>query len=138
MGKKKVRERGMDGVNLFRCESRLSRCTAVREHVLHGYVLCQRQCAFVWWPYATLFAFIFLLYNRYIHSSFDIHSQTFEHTLMPISMSPWLRGRNLHGVPSRDSNSGLPYSKPAYYHLSHAAPPTLHPKPRCTLSHAAP
>jgi hypothetical protein len=47
MGKKKVRERGMDGVNLFRCESRLSRCTAVREHVLHGYVLCQQQCAFV-------------------------------------------------------------------------------------------
>ncbi len=30
----------------------------------------------VWWPNATLFAIIFFLYSRYIHTSF-IHSQTF-------------------------------------------------------------
>ncbi len=31
-------------------------------------------------------------------------------------------GWNLHGVPSRDSNSGLPYIKPMCYQLSHTAP----------------
>ncbi len=64
----------------------------------------------VWWPYATLFAFIFLLCDRYIHTSF-IHSYTFAEA-------------HLHfftAVTSRDSNSGLPYSKPARYQLSHAA-----------------
>jgi hypothetical protein len=34
-----------------------------------------------------------------------------------------LIGRNLHGVPSRDSNPGLPYSKPAHYRLSYTVPP---------------
>jgi hypothetical protein len=29
--------------------------------------------------------------------------------------------KNLHEVPSRESNSGLPYSKPTRYQLSHAA-----------------
>ncbi len=47
-----------------------------------------------------------------------------------------LSGWILHGVPSRDSNSGLPYSKPARYQLSHTALywATLHPE----LSHTAP
>ncbi len=36
---------------------------------------------------------------------------------------------NLPGVPSRDSNSGMPYSRPAHYQLSYAAP---------LLSYAAP
>ncbi len=36
-----------------------------------------------------------------------------------------------HGFPRRDSNSGLPYSKPVHYHLNHAAPL---PEPHCTLS----
>ncbi len=31
-------------------------------------------------------------------------------------------GKNLPGVPSRDLNSGLPYSRPAHYQLSCAAP----------------
>ncbi len=30
--------------------------------------------------------------------------------------------KSLPVVPSRESNSGLPYSKPTYYQLSHAAP----------------
>ncbi len=33
-----------------------------------------------------------------------------------------LSGRHLPGVPSRDSNSGPPYSEPTCYQLSHAAP----------------
>jgi hypothetical protein len=41
-----------------------------------------------------------------------------------------LSGDDLPVVPSRESNSGLPYSKPTRYQLSHAAP--------SQLSHAAP
>ncbi len=29
---------------------------------------------------------------------------------------------NLHGVPSRESNSGLPYSNPTHFQMSYAAP----------------
>ncbi len=32
-------------------------------------LICLAIFFLVWWPYATLFAFIFLLYNRYIHTS---------------------------------------------------------------------
>ncbi len=56
----------------------------------------------VWWPYATLFAFIFLFVQE-IHSYF-IYS--------------WIL---IHGVPSPRLELG-PYSKPANYQLSHAAP----------------
>jgi hypothetical protein len=73
--------------------------------------------------------FFFIQYRRYIHTI--IHSSFINIRWGP---SPYLHscrlsGRNLHGVPSRDSNPGLPYSKPARYQLSHAAP---------KLSHAAP
>ncbi len=69
------------------------------------------------------FALIFLLYNRYIHTSFI-------HSFINICWgpSPYLHScrlsdlwANLHGVPSRDSNSSLPFSKPAHYQLCHAA-----------------
>ncbi len=46
------------------------------------------------------------------------------HSPRPLSFSTLhvsLRGKNLPGVPSRDLNSGLPYSRPAHYQLSHAA-----------------
>jgi hypothetical protein len=47
-----------------------------------------------------------------------------------------LRGINLPGVRSRETNSGLPYSRPAHYQLSYAAHLT---ELRCTLpSYAAP
>jgi hypothetical protein len=36
-----------------------------------------------------------------------------------------LSRKNLPGVPSRDLNSGLPYSRPARYQLSYAAPYTV-------------
>ncbi len=64
----------------------------------------------VWWPYANLFAFIFLLYNRYIHSFTNIRwGQS------PYLHSCRLSAQNHHGEPSRDSNSGKP------------AVPRLHP-----------
>jgi hypothetical protein len=65
------------------------------------------------------FCIYFSLYSRYIHTSF-IHKHS--RRLFSISSqlsalwaeSPW--------VPSRDSNSGLPYSKTARNQLSHTAP----------------
>ena len=41
---------------------------------------------------------------------------------MPLSLLLSLSRKNLPGVPSRDSNSGLPCSRPACYQLSYAAP----------------
>jgi hypothetical protein len=65
--------------------------------------------------------------------------QSFTHNIRwgpsPYLHSCRLSGRNLPGVPSRDSNSGLPYSKPPHYQLSCAAPywAALHPTElRCT------
>jgi hypothetical protein len=64
---------------------------------------------------------------------------TFIHTIIhhdirrgpsPYLDSCQLSGRNLHWVPSRDLNLGPPYSKPAHYHLSYAAPSEL----CCTLN----
>jgi hypothetical protein len=39
------------------------------------------------------------------------------HTLIASKLS----GKNLHGVPIRELNPGLPYSKPTYCQLSYAA-----------------
>ncbi len=66
---------------------------------------------------------------------FTIHTfiQSFIHNIRwgpyPYLHSCRLGGWNLHGVLSGDSNSGVPYSKPAHYHLSSAAPywAVLHP-----------
>ncbi len=70
--------------------------------------------------------------------STNIHSITFIQHILP---SPFaevplhhliacqLSGKNLPVVASRESNSGLPYSKPTYYQLSYSAP---------WLSYAAP
>jgi hypothetical protein len=66
----------------------------------------------VWWPYAIPFAFIF-----FHAGGIFIHLYTFIHNYSPSPISIFLHcfrlsGRNLHGVPSRDSN---PASKPAHY-----------------------
>jgi hypothetical protein len=75
-----------------------------------------------------LFLFIFhILLHTYIHLI------TFIHYIYPspfaiaitISISSSRVssvGENLPVVPSRESNSGLPYSKPTRYQLCHAAP----------------
>jgi hypothetical protein len=80
----------------------------------------------------ALFLFIFhIFYNiQYKHSFNHIHHIHTIHLSVAIrwglSPSPHrskLSGKNLPVVPSRESNSGLPYSKPTLYQLSHAAPP---------------
>ncbi len=63
----------------------------------------------VWWQ-LPLFLFIFSFTDTYIH--------TYISSLVSLSR------KNLPGVPSRDLNLGLPYSRPARYQLSYAAPYT--------------
>jgi hypothetical protein len=55
--------------------------------------------------------------HSYIHSLI-----TFEEALLHLHLFSRLSEWNLPGVPSRDSNSGLHYCKPAHCHLSYAAP----------------
>ena len=87
----------------------------------------------IWWHNATLFVY-FSYFITYIHSFIQSHScNTFihRHLLRPLSISSSLVcsvGKHLPVVPRRESTSGLPYSKPTRYQLSHAAP----------LSHTAP
>ncbi len=76
-----------------------------------------------------LFLFFFLhIFITYIHSFIQSHSyNTFihSHSLRPLSISSSLLcsvGKHLPVVPSRESNSGLPYSKLTRYQLSHATP----------------
>ncbi len=90
----------------------------------------------VWWHDATLFVYFSYFFITYIHSFSQSHSfNTFihRHSLRPLSISSSLVcsvGKHLPVVPRRESTSGLPYSKPTRYQLSHAAP--------YQLSHAAP
>ncbi len=73
--------------------------------------------------------FFFICYNMHtVHAFIQSHSyNTFirHHSPGLLSISSSLVGsvgKNLPLVPSRESNSGLPYSKPTRYQLSHAAP----------------
>ncbi len=62
--------------------------------------------------------FLFCTIDTFIrHSFINIRWGPF-----PCLHSCRLCGRNLHWVPSRDSNSGLLYRQPAYCQLSHATP----------------
>jgi hypothetical protein len=66
------------------------------------------------------------IYNH-IHT---VNSSTFiRRGFSPFLHCLLLRGKNLPGVPSRDSNSGLPYRRPAYQQ-SFAAPPYIWPLSR--------
>jgi hypothetical protein len=76
-----------------------------------------------------LFFVYFLYFMTYIHSFNHIHPSSFAEVSLHIFIAGKLSGKNLPVVLSRESNSGLPYSKPTRYQLSHAAP---------YLSHAAP
>jgi hypothetical protein len=84
----------------------------------------------VWWQDATLFVyFSYILYiHKFIQSQF-IHPSPFAEASLHFFIACMLSGEDLPVVPSRESNSGLPYSKPTRCQLSHAAP---------LLSHAAP
>ncbi len=64
----------------------------------------------VWWSYATLFVFIYLYtIDTFIHHSFI----NIRWGLSPYLHSCRLSGWILHGVPSRDLNSGLTASQRA-------------------------
>jgi hypothetical protein len=80
----------------------------------------------VWWRDATLF--VYFSYFYYVHT-FINHIHT-AHMSVAIrrGLSPSLhrfeaQWESLLVVLSRESNSGLPYSKPTLYQLSNAAPP---------------
>jgi hypothetical protein len=66
----------------------------------------------VWWQDATPFVY-FLFYNRhsFIQSQY-IHPSPFAEASLHILIACVLSGENFPVVPSRESNSGLPYSKP--------------------------
>jgi hypothetical protein len=67
-----------------------------------------------------LFLFIFhSFYNR--HSYNHNHPSPFAEASLHFLIACMLSGKDLPVVPSRESNSGLPYSKPTRYQLSHAA-----------------
>ncbi len=80
-----------------------------------------------------------IIAKKYVFVFRNIPVRLFTHNIRwgpsPYLHSCRLSGRNLPGLPSRDSNSGLPYSKPAHNQLSCAAPSwaALHPTElRCT------
>jgi hypothetical protein len=64
-----------------------------------------------------LFLFILTLIEKTYNS--DIYYSDRTTLVVFIAFARW---RTSSGVPSRDSNWGLPYSKPTHYCLSHAAP----------------
>ncbi len=73
-----------------------------------------------------LFLFIFhILYNihTFIQSFIQyIYPSPFAGASLHLLIAWKLSGKTLPVVPSRESNSGLSYSKPTRYQLSHAAP----------------
>jgi hypothetical protein len=73
---------------------------------------------------------IFIIFNNHSHSTI-IHSFILHHSPRPVFLYPHRffaqQEKNLHEVPSRELNSGLPYSKPTRYnwatpHLNWATP----------------
>ncbi len=86
-----------------------------------------------------LFLLICIFYNTYIYSITFIqyiHPSPFAKVPFHLLIAGQLSGKNLLGAPSRESNPGLPYSKPTHYQLSYPTPSlscahpywaTLHP-----------
>jgi hypothetical protein len=63
---------------------------------------------------------VFLSYIQYIHTF--LHPETFAKAPLHSIIAEQLSGRHLRGMPSRDTNSGPPYSKPTSYQLRLPAP----------------
>ncbi len=90
--------------------------TLVLPGFLYRSLLAEKRCfqnifLKVWWPYATLFAFIFLLYKRCHHSSFipsQILAEAHLHFLTAVVR--WAEIRTLASL-----------NKPAHYQLSQNA-----------------
>ncbi len=100
--------------------------------------LCSANVFFIC-PGVILCYLAVIIAKKYVFVFRNIPVRLFTHNIRwgpsPYLYSCRLSGRNLPGLPSRDSNSGLPYSKPAHYQLSCAAPSwaALHPTElRCT------
>jgi hypothetical protein len=73
--------------------------------------LCAEESKKVWWQWQdATFLFIFHIYN--IHSFNHIHSIHFSVAILHLLIACKLSGKNLPVMLSRESNSGLPYSKP--------------------------
>jgi hypothetical protein len=72
--------------------------------------VCHSFCLFLY----------FITFIQYNHPITFI--QYIRRGLSPSPHRLWLSGKDLPVVPSRESNSGLPSSKPTRYQLSHAAP----------------
>jgi hypothetical protein len=75
-----------------------------------------------------LFLFILSFTVTYIHNyirTINTLIHLHHRGLSPFSSLLSLSGKNLSGVPSRDLNPGLPYSRPARYQLSSAAPKNI-------------
>ncbi len=71
-----------------------------------------------------------LFFWRFFSPSYSyIRPSPFAEVPLHLLIAGQLSGKNLPGLPSRESNSGMPCSKPTHYHLSYAAP---------FLSYAAP
>ena len=75
---------------------------------------------------ATLFIY-FVIFNtcipNHIHTMISyIHPSPFAGASLHFLIALVLSGEKPPVVPSRESNSGLPSSKPTRYQLSHAAP----------------
>ncbi len=92
----------------------------------------------VWWQDATLFCLFSYFFNihTFIQSQY-IHPLPFAEASLHFFIACMLSGDNLPVVPSRESNSGLPYSKPTRCKLSHAAPywaTPHHSEPRRTIT----
>jgi hypothetical protein len=71
------------------------------------------------------FLYICIFYSTYNHSITFIqyiHPSPFAEVHLHLLIAGQLSGKNLLGVPSRESNSGLPYSKPTHYQLSYSTP----------------
>ncbi len=88
--------------------------------VIHPFVLHLK----VWWHDVTLFVY-FSYFITYIHSITFIqyiYPSPFAEASLHFFIACLLSGEYLPVVPSRESNSGLPYSKPTRYQLSNAAP----------------
>jgi hypothetical protein len=84
-----------------------------------------------------LFLFIFhILYTHTFIQSLFIHPSPFAEASLHFFIACMLSGEDLPVVPSRESNSGLPYSKPTRCQLRHAAPYCA--TPHHQLRHAAP
>jgi hypothetical protein len=78
----------------------------------------------VWWHDATLFVY-FSYFTMYIHS-FNHILTTHLSVAIRWGLSPFLhrfeaQWESLPVVPSRESNSGLPYSKPTPHHTQYGA-----------------